>query len=220
MPTAKASILVAIAAGTITVKPNAPFVSLHSPFRFSRIMLIPIMHRRNSATYLETASMYWRIVPPQIYPSVGISAWNPPKYSPATSPVFTGCILVFKPLHTETAKASIDRPTATSNRIDRPITLAFIHLSVQIRQYKNRFHMGIFLFQLPHDRRSHTVKSSIAAQQERICGFLCNQALHCFIEPLPDIAPLRYVAVSAKCYVQKHQPPFATFYYKTNRYEI
>ena len=83
MPTAKASILVVIAAGTITVKPNAPFVSLHSPFRFSRIMLIPIMHRRNSATYLETASMYWRIVPPQIYPSVGISAWNPPKYSPA-----------------------------------------------------------------------------------------------------------------------------------------
>ena len=121
MPTAKASILVAIAAGTITVKPNAPFVSLHSPFRFSRIMLIPIMHRRNSATYLETASMYWRIVPPQIYPSVGISAWNPPKYSPATSPIFTGCILVFKPLHTETAKASIDRPTATSNRSSSPI---------------------------------------------------------------------------------------------------
>jgi len=30
-------------------------------------------------------------------------------------------ILVFKPLHTETAKASIDRPTATSNRSSSPI---------------------------------------------------------------------------------------------------
>ena len=106
---------------SIIVNTFSRFLSLHSPFRFSRIMLIPIMHRRNSATYLETASMYWRIVPPQIYPSVGISAWNPPKYSPATSPVFTGCILVFKPLHTETAKASIDRPTATSNRSSSPI---------------------------------------------------------------------------------------------------
>ena len=65
--------LVAITAGIITVKPNSLLVPLHSPFRFSRIMLIPIMHRRNSATYLETASMYWRIVPPQIYPSVGIA---------------------------------------------------------------------------------------------------------------------------------------------------
>lgn len=83
MPTAKASMLVAITAGIITVKPNSLLVPLHSPFRFSRIMLIPIMHGRNSATYLETASIYWRIVPPQIYPSVGISAWNPPKYTPA-----------------------------------------------------------------------------------------------------------------------------------------
>lgn len=83
MPTAKASMLVAITAGIITVKPNSLLVPLHSPFRFSRIMLIPIMHRRNNATYLETASIYWRIVPPQIYPSVGISAWNPPKYTPA-----------------------------------------------------------------------------------------------------------------------------------------
>ena len=131
MPTAKASMLVAIAAGIITVKPNSLLVPLHSPFRFSRIMLIPIMHRRNSATYLETASIYWRIVPPQIYPSVGISAWNPPKYTPAISPAFAGCFLVFKPLQTETAKASIDNPTATSNRSSSPIGIpSFTGLSL------------------------------------------------------------------------------------------
>ena len=44
------------------------------------------------------------------------------------------------------------------------------------------------------------------------------------IEAHPDLArccpPLRYIAVSTKCYVQKHQPPFATFYYRANEYEI
>ena len=114
MPTAKASILVAIAAGIITVKPKAPLVPLHSPFRFSRIMLIPIMHRRNRATIFRNRLNILANCSSADISERRHKRLKQPKYIPAISPAFAGCFLVFKPLQTETAKASIDNPTATS----------------------------------------------------------------------------------------------------------
>ena len=49
---------------------------------------------------------------PRKYPIIGISAWKPPNHRP-TMPAFPISMrFTARPLHIDTAKASMDRPTA------------------------------------------------------------------------------------------------------------
>ena len=111
MPTARASMLVAIANKSIVLKSKAPLCSWSSlPQTASRIMLAPIKKSNPKAIQWSTAVMYSSNCSPKKYPTKGIKAWNKPNQSPQVKAIFHENRLVVNPLQIETEKASIERP--------------------------------------------------------------------------------------------------------------
>ena len=108
--------LVAITAGIITVKPNSllvPFTN-HVDTDYAQKKQCDIF--RNRFNILANCSA---------------SDISECRHKRLESAKIYSCFLVFKPLQTETAKASIDNPTATSNRSSSPIGIpSFTGLSL------------------------------------------------------------------------------------------
>ena len=111
MPTAKASILVAMAKSNMVLKPNELSDGSSSFLdNASRIMLAPIRKSRLKAIQWSTAVIYCSNWEPRKYPIKGIKAWKSPNQSPQVKAIFQENCLAVKPLQMETEKASIERP--------------------------------------------------------------------------------------------------------------
>ena len=111
IPTAKASILVAMAKSSMVLNPNELSAG-SSSFRdnASRIMLAPIKKSNPKAIQWSTAVMYRSNCEPRKYPINGIKAWKKPNQRPQIKAIFHENLLVVNPLQMETEKASIERP--------------------------------------------------------------------------------------------------------------
>ena len=121
MPTVRASMLVATARGSMAAKPKEAPTSSSSWLRDSRTMLPPMRHSRKKAIQWSTVVIrLWKPVPSS-QPARGIRAWKPPNHSPAVSICFQLVRPAERPLQMETAKASIERPTAMINSSHRLI---------------------------------------------------------------------------------------------------
>ena len=130
-PTASASILVATASRNITFALISAFTS-SSPPNDSFIILPPIKSRSTNAIQCDHLLTRSAKKLPSTYPSVGISAWNPPNHTPAITICFTFMSLRESPLHMDTANASIDKPTASINSSTMLINFPPTHFNVSL----------------------------------------------------------------------------------------
>ena len=92
-------------------------------------ILTPMMASRMNATQWSKASMASANRAPRKKPITGISAWKPPNQTPQVNSAFKVAFFMARPLHTDTAKASMLSPTASSSNSPIPIKIT----SVQIR---------------------------------------------------------------------------------------
>lgn len=107
IPTANASMLVAIARRVTSLKVNVSVISSSSLVRLSRIMFNPISNSRMNPIIGAINDTKDVIVLPQRYPIIGINAWNPPKNIAYHSIwVMLRCFCV-NPLVIDTLNASI-----------------------------------------------------------------------------------------------------------------
>lgn len=115
MPTVRASMLVATASGSMARgAKEVPRLS-SSWLRDSRIMFRPMRPKSRKAIQWSILEIrLWNRLPSS-QPKKGISPWKPPNHSPAVSAWLRVTRPADSPLHTDTAKASIDRPTAKRN---------------------------------------------------------------------------------------------------------
>ena len=126
MPTASASMEVATAMRNMVLTDrsasfsgSSPDSSFFSSASFS--MLMPMMTSRPKATQWSNASMASANSEPRKKPVTGISIWKPPNQSPQVASAFSVAFFMARPLHTDTAKASILSPTASKNSSPIPI---------------------------------------------------------------------------------------------------
>ena len=95
----------------------------------SLIMPAPMNTRRTKATqWLYRVTLSAKNRPPK-YPTRGINAWNPPNHAPAIHICFALILPRERPLQTDTANASIDRPIASikSSKIFMCFLLLFLY---------------------------------------------------------------------------------------------
>ena len=115
MPTASASIDVAMA--RIVNSPRSMVsAGLQSPssssWTASQSIFPPMKARRTKAIQWSTGAMSHRNWVPSAQPISGMRPWKPPKKSASTTATFQLTRLIPRPLQMDTAKASMERPTA------------------------------------------------------------------------------------------------------------
>ena len=121
-PTAKASILVATANTNISFTPREASASSSSSLdKASLIIFAPIKAKSTNAIQSDTTFTNLAKVVPSKYPSVGINAWNPPNHALTITACLTVSFFIASPLQIDTAKASIDSPTAKRNNVNKSI---------------------------------------------------------------------------------------------------
>jgi hypothetical protein len=120
-PTAKASMLVAIAIISIVLKPVllhehsavgcCPSSADSSSDKASLIILTPMTSNNPNAIQWSKDVIICSNCAPRKYPIIGINAWNPPNHNPHSKAVLRENFFVAKPLQIDTEKASIERAT-------------------------------------------------------------------------------------------------------------
>ena len=65
---------------------------------------------------------------PSAHPTSGMSAWKPPKNSATTVAWRRLSRFMHRPLHTDTANASIDKPIASNNSSTNPMGFPLVRL--------------------------------------------------------------------------------------------
>ena len=143
-PTAKASMLVAMAIMSIVLNPVqlqahsavvcCPLSVNSSSDKASLIILTPIMSNNPNAIQWSNDVIRCSNCAPRKYPINGINAWNPPNHNPHNKAVLSENFFVANPLHIETEKASIERATLIASNVKMSILksinskpLAFCH---------------------------------------------------------------------------------------------
>ena len=119
-PTAKASMLVAMAIMSMVLNPQPHELlsssSSSSSDKASLIILTPMTSNRPNAIQWSKAVMRCSNCAPRKYPIKGMRAWNPPNHNPHNKAVLKENFLVAKPLQIETEKASIERATLIASK--------------------------------------------------------------------------------------------------------
>ena len=111
-PTARASMLVATAIINILFVEKSGLWQTSSFERDSRTILKPIIPSRINAIQWSIFSTIEAKLMPRAYPSSGIKAWKPPNQAPTLTAWRARIRPTDRPLHIDTAKASIARPIA------------------------------------------------------------------------------------------------------------
>ena len=71
---------------------------------------------------------------PRKYPITGINAWNPPNHRAVAAECLGFSVRTERPLQIDTAKASIDTPTAIMNSSDRCIAELHVYVKASYLQ--------------------------------------------------------------------------------------
>lgn len=104
--------LVAIARGIIDLSERKfSHLSILKLSLDSLIKLTPIKNNKKNDIQWSSDFILFSNKAPKEYPAKGITAWKLPKYNPITRGCINLMFLTQIPLHTDTAKASIDNPT-------------------------------------------------------------------------------------------------------------
>ena len=77
--------------------------------------------RRTKAIQWSMAAIRWAKAAPSSQPAAGINAWKAPNQAPTTAMCRGRRERRDSPLQTATAKASIDRPTASTSSSQNPM---------------------------------------------------------------------------------------------------
>ena len=140
-PTARASMLVAIAIMSMVLNPVqlqavvcCPLSVDSSSDNASLIILTPIMSNNPNAIQWSNDMIRCSNCAPRKYPINGINAWNPPNHNPHNKAVLKENFFVANPLQIDTEKASIERATLIASNVKMSILksinskpLAFCH---------------------------------------------------------------------------------------------
>lgn len=129
-------------------------------------MLMPMMTSRPKATQWSNASMASANSEPRKKPVTGISIWKPPNQRPQVASAFSVAFFMARPLHTDTAKASILSPTASKNSSPIPIKKSSVPNTGQ------------------HRRREETVPAL-----PKVSSFQAEPGPHQYVDSVPRCAP-------------------------------